>query len=372
MRRAPRRRTPGRRRASAAARLPGTPASWSSASWHAAISGVCSARLGQDRVAGGQRGGDLAGEDRQREVPRADADEHAAAVQRERLRSPAGPGSVSGAANWLSARRGVVAAEVGRLAHLGDARRAASCRPRAPAARSGGRAARLQRVGHGAQHRGARRAAGARPRRAARRAAAAMARRRSRPRSHRATVADHAGADRPGDVDRRLAVARQACRRRSGRPSSSSPSSAAHRGRERGARSRGSVKSTPASSCARRRRGAGGSGSRVRGAAPDAQGAIGSRHDLSTAASARRAGRGRRRCWRRSPAAGGPGRAAGPRGRRPARRRAPAAAAAVIGAALVERLAHAVQALELDRAWRRGASSRTAARVWALWVANCG
>jgi hypothetical protein len=38
-------------------------------------------RLGDHAVAGGQRGGDLAHEDRQREVPRADADEHAAPVQ---------------------------------------------------------------------------------------------------------------------------------------------------------------------------------------------------------------------------------------------------------------------------------------------------
>ncbi len=38
-------------------------------------------RLGQHRIAGGQRGGQLAGEDRQREVPRADAGERATAVQ---------------------------------------------------------------------------------------------------------------------------------------------------------------------------------------------------------------------------------------------------------------------------------------------------
>ena len=38
--------------------------------------------LGDHGVAGGERGGDLAGEDGEREVPRADAGEHAAAVQR--------------------------------------------------------------------------------------------------------------------------------------------------------------------------------------------------------------------------------------------------------------------------------------------------
>ncbi len=38
-------------------------------------------RLGDDGVAGGERGGDLAGEDRQREIPRRDAGEDAAPVQ---------------------------------------------------------------------------------------------------------------------------------------------------------------------------------------------------------------------------------------------------------------------------------------------------
>ncbi len=39
--------------------------------------------LGDDGVAGGERRGDLAGEDRQREIPRRDAGEDAAPVQRE-------------------------------------------------------------------------------------------------------------------------------------------------------------------------------------------------------------------------------------------------------------------------------------------------
>ncbi len=75
-------------------------------------------RLGDHRVAGRQRGGDLAEEDRQREVPRADAGKHAAAVQTQFVRSPVGPGS-SGSAN-RSAARGVVAAEIDRLAHFGQ------------------------------------------------------------------------------------------------------------------------------------------------------------------------------------------------------------------------------------------------------------
>jgi hypothetical protein len=49
----------------------------------AAMSGVCLGRFGEHRVARGQRGGDLAGEDGQREVPRADAGEGAARPGRE-------------------------------------------------------------------------------------------------------------------------------------------------------------------------------------------------------------------------------------------------------------------------------------------------
>ena len=63
-------------------------------------------RLGEHRVAGGERGGDLAGEDREREVPRADAQHRAerhvaGGIERTRL-------------------LGVVAQEIHRLAQLGD------------------------------------------------------------------------------------------------------------------------------------------------------------------------------------------------------------------------------------------------------------
>jgi hypothetical protein len=40
-------------------------------------------RLGDDAVAGGERRRDLADEDREREIPRADADEDATAMQRQ-------------------------------------------------------------------------------------------------------------------------------------------------------------------------------------------------------------------------------------------------------------------------------------------------
>ncbi len=61
--------------------------------------------LGDDGIAGGERGRDLAGEDRQRKIPRRDAGEDAAPVQSaSSLRSPVGPGSVSGAAKSARAR----------------------------------------------------------------------------------------------------------------------------------------------------------------------------------------------------------------------------------------------------------------------------
>ena len=76
-------------------------------------------RLRQHRIAGHQRGGDLPGEDGEREVPGADRDEHAAAVQGE-------PVALSGRARQI-ARCGpdlrlnrIVAQEIHRLAHLGD------------------------------------------------------------------------------------------------------------------------------------------------------------------------------------------------------------------------------------------------------------
>ena len=81
-------------------------------------------RLGEHRVAGGQRRGDLAGEDRQREVPRADADDRA-----ER------PVRVVGRSRGATCV-GVVAQEVDRLAHFGDGVGQRSCRPRARSGRA--------------------------------------------------------------------------------------------------------------------------------------------------------------------------------------------------------------------------------------------
>ena len=78
-------------------------------------------RLGDHAVAGGERGGDLADEDRQREIPRADADEHAAAVQLQRRWIRRSGRAALRAAEQLARLRGVVAQEIDRLAHFGDA-----------------------------------------------------------------------------------------------------------------------------------------------------------------------------------------------------------------------------------------------------------
>ena len=96
--------------------------------------------LGGDRVAGGERGGDLAGEDRERKVPRGDAREHAAAVQRQRVRLAGGRGKRDRRVESAARLRRVVAAEVDGFAHFGERRRRASCRLRARAARRSFRA----------------------------------------------------------------------------------------------------------------------------------------------------------------------------------------------------------------------------------------
>ena len=78
-------------------------------------------RLGEDGVAGGERRRDLAGEDRERKIPRADADERAAPSQPVAvlLAGRAGKERVAGEEPARLGR--IVAAEIDRLAHLRDA-----------------------------------------------------------------------------------------------------------------------------------------------------------------------------------------------------------------------------------------------------------
>ncbi len=78
-------------------------------------------RLGDHAVAGGQGGADLAEENRQREVPRADADEHTAAVKLQLVGFAGRAGQALGGAELRARLGAVVAQEIDRLAHFGDA-----------------------------------------------------------------------------------------------------------------------------------------------------------------------------------------------------------------------------------------------------------
>ena len=138
--RRPARRRPCRRRAPGASAFGGMPAACRMRTASAAISGVCSAGLATTRVAGGKRGGHLAEEDRERKIPRADADEHAAAAIAQLV-------ALAGRARHRLRERACAAPRAhssGRNRpprELPRAHRRASCRPPLAAARSAGRAA---------------------------------------------------------------------------------------------------------------------------------------------------------------------------------------------------------------------------------------
>ena len=114
---------PGERRA---ARRPARPPRCRSAAARAATSGVCSAGFATTALPAASAALDLAGEDRQRKVPRADTREHAAPVPAtSRFDSPAGPGKLQRSGEIRARLRRVVAQKVGRLPHFADRRRAA-------------------------------------------------------------------------------------------------------------------------------------------------------------------------------------------------------------------------------------------------------
>jgi hypothetical protein len=120
--------------------------------------------LGQHRVAGREGGGDLAGEDGQGEVPRADADEDAAAAKLQLVGLAGGTLQDFRMAELLLREVGVVAAEVRGFPHLGHS----VWQGLARLTRQDGDqavAVLLQRIGHGAQHRRALGAARCVPRR---------------------------------------------------------------------------------------------------------------------------------------------------------------------------------------------------------------
>src|SRR5207302_10780973 len=72
--------------------------------------------LGNDGVAGGERRGDLAGEDRQRKIPRRDAGEDAAPAQRDLDALAGGDGQGGGASTSRPRADRVITQVSGRLA----------------------------------------------------------------------------------------------------------------------------------------------------------------------------------------------------------------------------------------------------------------
>ena len=118
---------------------PGTPASCSSLTARKATIGVCSGGLGQHRIAGRQRGGDLARENGEREVPGRDAGERAAAPQLRACWSRrSGPGARSARRTGAAPRPRSSAGSRPPRARR-PARCRASCRPRAPSPPSAAR-----------------------------------------------------------------------------------------------------------------------------------------------------------------------------------------------------------------------------------------
>ncbi len=77
-------------------------------------------RLGDDGVARGQRTRDLAEENRQRKIPRRDADEHAAAMQLEQIALAGRPRQLGRRDEFGTQPRSIVAAMIDRLAHFGE------------------------------------------------------------------------------------------------------------------------------------------------------------------------------------------------------------------------------------------------------------
>ncbi len=85
-------------------------------------------RLRHDGIAGRQRGRDLAGENRQGKIPRTDAGEHAAAVQRQLVQFAGGTRQTLGRRELGARSNRVIAAEVHGLANLRDGVRYALAR----------------------------------------------------------------------------------------------------------------------------------------------------------------------------------------------------------------------------------------------------
>ena len=321
-------------------------------------------RLGDDRIAGDQRGGHLAEEYREREIPRADADEDAAAAiaqlvalagrARQRLWRKRGP-----------RLRGVIAAIIDRLAQLGKriVQRLAAF---ALQQRDQPAAVDLEPIGGAFEHSGALIDRRCRPGR--------------EPRRSRRHGRNDDGVIGLADDTYRLSVDRR------------NHETLASRQRDAVDQRRGAIRRADAGAnlteqCVEARAIA---ELDARRAAPFRQINVARQRDLAVARRlragdpalrpaqniARSARLDRRRpirtrSWRRSPAAAAPDRRADRDGRRPAHRRGRRLRGSSASKRVVERLAHAVSRWN-SKPSTPPASSMTLATVSALWVANCG
>ena len=207
---------------------PGMPLACSRRTISAATSGVCSAGFAITALPAASAADHLAGEDREREIPRADAGEHAAAAQAQPVRLAGRARQRQRPAEVLLGPRRVVAQEIDGLAHLGnrvrhglaglgdaDRRRTARCRAR------GGRPRRAACARASRPARGPSRAA--RPPRA--RSPASRARRPRRPPRRRRARGPRAsgirGARRPAPRRRRSAARAAAVASASRQPAAS-------------------------------------------------------------------------------------------------------------------------------------------------------
>ena len=76
--------------------------------------------FGDHGIAGRQRGGDLAEKNRQRKIPRTDANEYAATVQGQGVGLAGRSRQRDRSGKFFARLRGIVATEINRLAHLRD------------------------------------------------------------------------------------------------------------------------------------------------------------------------------------------------------------------------------------------------------------
>ncbi len=274
--------------------------------------------LRDDGIAGGERAGDLAGEDRHRKVPRADAGEDAAAVQRDLVALAGRPGQRLSAPRTPRARGARSSAGNRRPRARPRRRSRPSCRPRARRGPTSSAISRSKRSAARSRIAARSRASQRVPARlrGQRGGDGAIGLRRRRvhdvPRlTRRRSAGSRTGSPRPSAASPRD----ERPRRRALQPSASAISSRNGTALRRIAQQNAArVRAGPDSMYARQR------DARMRLGLGGARAARPDRRRCPRSAPRRRRGDSRRRYWRRSRAGGARDRRAGPRARRPARR----------------------------------------------------